>query len=78
MEEKTKLNRSNAGQIIKRADNVWLVRIAAGYDVNGKRKTFNKTIHGTKKDAQTFLNAKRREKDLGVSLEWRSIKWLDK
>ncbi len=84
MEEKTKLNRSNAGQIIKRAENVWLVRIAAGYDVNGKRKTFNKTIHGTKKDAQTFLNAKLREKDLGVSLESSTItlnafldRWLE-
>lgn len=58
-----------AGQIINRNGNTWLVRIFAGKDASGKRKYINKTIHGTKKDAQTFLNAKLREQDLGINIE---------
>ena len=72
-----------AGQIIKRNENTWLVRIFLGRDAKGKRKYFNKTIHGTKKDAQKYLTAKTREKDLGVFVEPASIflndfldKWL--
>lgn len=57
------------GQIIKRGENTWYIRIFLGRDANGKRKYFNKTIHGTKKDAQKFLTAKTREKDLGVFIE---------
>lgn len=57
------------GQIVKRGENVWYVRIFLGRDGRGKRKYFNKTIHGTKKDAQKFLTAKTREKDLGVFIE---------
>jgi integrase len=57
------------GQLIKRNENTWLVRIFLGRDANGKRKYFNKTIHGTKKDAQKYLTAKTREKDLGVFVE---------
>lgn len=58
-----------AGQIIKRGDKTWLVRIFTGKDSKGKRTYLNKTIHGTKNDAQVYLNAKLREKDLGISLE---------
>ncbi len=57
------------GQIVKRGDNTWYIRIFLGRDTNGKRKYFNKTIHGTKKDAQKFLTAKTREKDLGIFVE---------
>ncbi len=57
------------GQLIKRSENTWLVRIFLGRDADGKRKYFNKTIHGTKKDAQKYLTAKMREKDLGVFIE---------
>jgi hypothetical protein len=63
-----------AGQIIKRGDSCWTVRIFLGRDTNGKRKYFNKTVRGTKKDAQKYLTAKLREKDLGVLLNrhlWR-------
>jgi len=70
-----------AGQINKRSENTWLVRIFLGRDANGKRRYFNKTIHGTKKDAQKFLTAKMREKDLGVFIEPASIslnEYLDK
>jgi len=58
-----------AGQIIKRGDNVWLVRVFLGRDSNGKRRFLNKTIHGAKKDAGKFLTAKLREKDLGINIE---------
>jgi len=69
------------GQLIKRTENTWLVRIFLGRDAGGKRKYFNKTIHGTKKDAQKYLTAKTREKDLGVFVEPASIhfgKFLDR
>ncbi len=72
-----------AGQITKRGKS-WTVRIFLGRDANGKRKYFNKTIHGTKKDAQKYLTAKTREKDLGVFIEPASIylndflnRWLE-
>jgi integrase len=72
-----------AGQIIKRGDS-WQVRIFLGNDAKGKRKYHNKTIHGTKKDAQKFLTAKLREKDLGIFSEPSALtlneyldKWLE-
>jgi len=68
------------GQINKRG-NSWTVRIFLGRDTNGKRKYFNKTIHGTKKDAQKYLTAKTHEKDLGVFVEPASMplnEFLDK
>ena len=58
-----------AGQIIKRGDNTWVIRIFFGRDTTGKRRYFNKTIRGTKKDAQKYLNAALREKDLGIFVE---------
>ena len=58
-----------AGQIIKKQDKTWLVRIFLGRDTNGKRKYFSKVIHGTKKNADTYLTAKLREKDLGIFVE---------
>jgi integrase len=68
------------GQIIKRGES-WTVRIFLGRDTKGKRKYFNKTLHGTKKEAQKYLTAKLREKDLGVFIEPASIglsEYLDK
>src|ERR1051325_9472021 len=70
-----------AGQIIKRGDKTWLVRIFLGRDENGKRRYTNKTIHGTKKNAETYLKAKLRDKDLGINIEPASEsldKYLDK
>ena len=58
-----------AGQIIKRGERTWLVRIFRGRDANGKRRYANKTVHGTKNDAQKFLNGALRDKDLGVFIE---------
>lgn len=58
-----------AGQINKRGDNTWLVRIFMGRDAKGKRHYFNKTVRGTKKEAKKYLTAKLREQDLGVFVE---------
>jgi len=52
-----------AGQIIQRGERTWLVRVYLGRDANGKRKYHNKTIHGTKKDAQRYLNKVLLERD---------------
>lgn len=60
---------SKAGQIISRGTNTWLVRVFLGRDEANKRKYHNKTIHGTKKDAQKYLNSVLREKDLGSFVE---------
>lgn len=70
-----------SGQLVKRGENTWYIRIFLGRDAKGKRKYFNKTIHGTKKDAQKFLTAKTREKDLGIFVEPASMplnEYLDK
>lgn len=73
-----------AGQIIKRGDRTWVVRIFMGRDEKGKRHYANHTIHGTKKDAETYRNACVRDKDLGVFVEPAAItineyldKWLE-
>lgn len=58
-----------AGQIIKRGEKTWVVRIFQGRDENGKRHYVNKTIHGTKKNAEKYLTAKLRDKDLGINIE---------
>ena len=55
-----------AGQLINRGERKWLVRIYLGRDVvTGKRKYHNKTVNGTKRDAQKYLNGVLREIDLG-------------
>jgi len=73
-----------AGQIIKRSEDTWTVRIFLGRDTDGKRRYFNQTIRGKKKDARTWLTAKLREKDLGQFIEPASMslnsyleKWMD-
>jgi integrase len=73
-----------AGQIIKKSENTYLVRIFMGRDEKGKRRYFSKTIRGTKKDAQKYLNAVLRDKDLGMFVEPASMtlneylnKWLE-
>lgn len=67
-EHKPKTRRN--GQIVSRGENKWLVRVHVGRnEITGKRHYYNKTIRGTKKDAQKFLNSKLREIDLGVFVE---------
>lgn len=59
-----------AGQIVARGEGKWLVRVYIGRnETTGERKYLNKTVRGTKKDAQKFLNSKLREIDLGVLVE---------
>ncbi len=54
-----------AGQLIQRGERTWLVRIYLGRRVDGRRKYFNKTVHGTKREARRFLNEKLYEHDRG-------------
>ena len=58
-----------AGQIIKRSDKTWTVRIFLGRDGNGKRRYLNKTIRGTKKDADTYLSKTLTEISAGTFVE---------
>ena len=57
-----------SGQIIKRGERKWLVRWYVG-EVSGKNRYASKTIHGTKRDAQKYLNGMLRSQDLGVHVE---------
>ncbi|MCA1578345.1 MAG: site-specific integrase [Acidobacteria bacterium] len=73
-----------AGQIIKRNERTWLVRVSRGRNASGRRQYFNKTIYGTKKDAQTYLNKKLTEKSTGtlipatrLTLDEFLDQWLD-
>ena len=43
---------------------MWLVRIFMGYDGAARRVYQNKTIHGTKKDAESYLAEAIRQRDL--------------
>jgi integrase len=61
-----------AGQIIRRIENSWTIRVFLGRDATGKRQYVNKTVKGNKKDAQTALNAMMREVDLGLLTEVKS------
>src|SRR4051794_3925253 len=56
-----------AGQLINRGKNVWLVRVPKGEP--GKRTYWNKTIHGTKKDAELWLTQALRQRDLGIEVK---------
>jgi len=46
-----------AGQIIKRGNRTFVVRIFQGRNANGKRRYLNKTMWGNKKDAEAYLSA---------------------
>ena len=55
-----------AGQLISRGPRTWLVRVSLGRDPeNGTRKYHNRTIHGSFREAKTYLNAKLQERDIG-------------
>lgn len=77
-------NARRTGQVIKRGENSWLLRIYLGEDSNGKRRYANKTVRGTKRDAQKWLNSALRDQDLGIFVEPAAItlneyldKWLE-
>jgi integrase len=54
-EEKKERQLAMAGQIIDRGNRTHLVRVFMGRDADGRRRYLNKTIKGTKKDAQKYL-----------------------
>jgi integrase len=55
-----------AGQIRKRGDRTWLVRVYLGRDpATGKRKWLSRTVHGTRRDAASLLHSLLRDRDLG-------------
>jgi integrase len=55
-----------AGQLISRGPRTWLVRVSLGRDPEtGTRKYHNSTVHGSFRDAQTYLNIKLQECDIG-------------
>ena len=58
-----------AGQVLARADGIWMVRVFLGRDARGRRRYHNKTVHGTKKDAQRYLTKAQRDNDLGQFVE---------
>lgn len=58
-----------AGQLIERGPRTWLLRVFLGRDASGKRRYLNKTVHGTKKEAQAILNRMLTEKDQGLLRE---------
>jgi len=73
-----------SGQIIKRGKRKFLVRIFLGRDAKGKRRYHNKTIQGSKKDAEKYRNKILREVDLGNFVEPSKVilrdhleNWLD-
>jgi integrase len=55
-----------AGLLISRGTRTWLVRVSLGRDPEtGTRKYHNTTVHGSFREAQTYLNAKLQERDIG-------------
>lgn len=58
-----------AGQLIKRGERNFIVRVYLGRDANGKRDYLNQTVRGSKKDTQALLNKLLRDKDMGVLVE---------
>lgn len=57
------------GNIEKRGENVWRIRIFLGTDADGKQLYHRETVRGTKKAAQTRLTELLRELDTGGYVE---------
>jgi len=52
------------GQILKRGERKWLVRVFYGRDAEGRKIYRSKLIHGTKRDAEAYLAEALRMRDL--------------
>lgn len=73
-----------AGQLISRGPRTWLVRVSLGREPEtGTRKYHNKTIHGSFREAQDYLNTKLQERHSGrlpraaaISLNQYLDQWL--
>lgn len=58
------------GNIYKRDEGIYLVRVYLGRDpATGKQIFHNHTIHGTKRDAETYRNGVLRDRDLGTFVQ---------
>ena len=58
------------GQIIRRSERTWLVRVYNGREAESKkRKYLNQTVHGGLRDAQSHLNKMLGERDRGRNSE---------
>src|SRR5207244_3279942 len=74
-----------AGQIIKRGDRKYLVRIYEGRDSQThKRRYHNHMVNGTRKDAEKWLRQALRRRDMGEAIEPSTLffnefldKWLE-
>ncbi|HYL15798.1 MAG TPA: tyrosine-type recombinase/integrase [Terriglobales bacterium] len=72
------------GQLISRGSRTWLVRVSLGRDSEtGTRKYHNKTVRGSFREAQTYLNGKLQEREIGrlpraaaISLNQYLDQWL--
>jgi len=54
------------GQLFSRGTRTWLVRVSLGRNPEtGTRKYHNRTVHGSFRDAQTYLNGKLQERKIG-------------
>lgn len=69
--------------IVKRGNDTWLIRIFLGRE-NGKRKYFNETFKGKKKEAEALEIKKKNELNNGISIEHSKLtvgeyldKWLE-
>lgn len=58
-----------SGQLVKRGINTWLVRIPLGRDAKGKRLYHNRTVKGSKKDAERYRTKTLRELHTGMFVE---------
>jgi hypothetical protein len=55
-----------AGQIIRRGELTWMLRVFLGRGADRKRTYVNETFHGTKKKAQVRLNEMLSEINAGI------------
>ena len=73
-----------SGSITPRGENKWMVRVYLGPDAGGKRRYHNHMVHGTKKDAQHYLNVVLSQRDAHSWVEPKKVTlnehldtWLD-
>lgn len=73
-----------SGSISPRGDSKWMVRVYLGPDGGGKRRYHNHMVHGTKKDAQHYLNGVLSQRDANTWVEPKKVTldehldtWLD-
>lgn len=73
-----------AGQLITRGKDKWLLRVYTGRDGAGKRRYFNHTFHGSKREADRYLRSLQTRHDSGERLGRRVLtlnhfldRWLE-